>query len=327
MLLANTKRKYKSLAIIGNGFDLAHGYKTTFDEFVKNTSNANLDIFREFCVDEHITTWHRFEENIKLISINIYQNNFVDNANFNEISNKIAQLNRIFADIHNLLIEFLKIETNRFQTRKMYNIKRCINSKTKVVNFNYTKVAEEYTTDIFYAHGYIEENNIVLGYDYSDEPCLISMEYMYWFKKYRRELLAFKRYLETEKFLETENLKYKQLMESFEKYQMYANSGRGIDEEVENEIEEFNQINDFICNECEKRLIPDIDYSKIKTITVIGHGIESDKEFLKEILQKCIKLNRVIVFRYNGESDESFISKSEFFKPYCKKIYTKYYCD
>lgn len=325
MILKNRKRKYKSLAIIGNGFDLAHGYNTKFDDFVKNTSDTDLDMFRQFCFDEHITTWHEFEENIKLITFNLYQKNFVDDCDFNKISNKIVHLNEIFINIHTLLLDFLKMETNRFQVSKKQNIKKYINGKTKVVNFNYTKVAEVYTSDIFYIHGSIDEDNIVLGYDYRDEPCLMSMEYMCWFKKFRRQLLAFKRYLETEESFKVENPNYKTLIESFGKYQMYANSGRGIDDEVEMEIKEFKKIDDFICNECEKRMIPDIDYRNIKTVIVMGHGLESDKEFLKEILQKCTNLKKSIIFRYSGESDDSFNGKSEFFKQYSKKVYEKYY--
>lgn len=29
------QNKYNSLAVIGNGFDLAHGYKTSFGDFVE----------------------------------------------------------------------------------------------------------------------------------------------------------------------------------------------------------------------------------------------------------------------------------------------------
>ena len=323
MLLTN--KKYNTLTIIGNGFDLAHGYKTTFAEFVKNTSNTDLDIFRQFCVDEHITTWHTFEENVKLITINLWKKNFVDGCDFDEISNKIEQLNQVFSNIHDLLLKFLKMETNRFPVQKKRNVKKCINAKTKVVNFNYTKVADVYTKNIFYVHGSIAEDNIVLGYDYRDEPCLIGMEYMCWYKKFRRELLAFKRYLESEELLVSSEANYKILVENFEKYQMYANSGRGIDEEVENEIKDFDKINDFICNKCESIIFPNIDYKNIRTVIIMGHGLESDEEFLKEMLQKLTKLKKVIIFRYDGENDISFNKKIKFFKQFCKKIYVKHY--
>lgn len=313
------------MAIIGNGFDLAHGYKTKFEDFVENTPNADLDTFRQFCNDENIENWNQFEKNIESITINLFQKNFEDNCDFNEISNKIAHVNQIFTNIHDLLLEFLKTETGRFQVQKKHNLEKYIDERTKVVNFNYTKVAEAYATDIFYIHGSIDEDNIVLGYDYRNEPCLISMEYMRWYKKFRRELLAFKRYLESEELLKSEDPDYKMLIENFEKYQMCANSGRGIDEEIEAEIKEFKKIDDFICNKCESRVFPDIDYKSIETVVVMGHGLESDEEFLKEILNKCTKLEKVTIFRYSGESDDSFNSKRAFFKEYCNEIYEEYY--
>lgn len=258
MAFVNNKRKYRSLAILGNGFDLAHGYKTTYDDFVTNTKNTDLEKFQKLCEDEKIKTWYDFEKNVSIMSLNLYQKNFTDDADYDEVSNNLQQLNKVFMNIHSLLLNYLKSETGRISVRKLKNIKKYINKRTKVINFNYTEVAEAYSKDIFYVHGSINENNIILGYDYRDEPCLISMEYMYWFKKYRRELMAFKRYLQTEKCMTAESLEYKSLVENFEKYQMHANSGRGIDEELELEIVGFEQIDDFICNKCESRVITDI---------------------------------------------------------------------
>lgn len=325
MFLLKNKRKYNSLAIIGNGFDLAHGYKTNYADFIENTKDIDLETFKKLCNSEKIETWYDFEKNINIMSLDLYQKNFNGDVKFDAVSDNLLNLNKIFARIHKLLLNYLKSETDRIPVGKLKSIKKSINKKTKVINFNYTKVAEAYTEDVFYVHGSIDENNIILGYDYRDEHCLISMEYMYWFKKYRRELMAFERYLQIEKCVNPESLEYKSLIENFEKYQMYANSGRGIDEEVELEIAGFKQIDDFICNKCENKLIPDIDYSKIKTITIMGHGIESDKEFLKDILKRCTKLRKIIIFRYCGEREEVFNCKSQFFEPYCKKIYSKYY--
>ena len=213
----------------------------------------------------------------------------------------------------------------RSKAQKKRNVKKYINTRTKVVNFNYTKVAELYVKDIFYVHGSLDEDDIILGYDYREEPCLISMEYMYWSKKFRRELLAFNRYLETKEHLNSSDPEFKLLVENFQKYQMYANSGRGIDEEVEEEIIEFNKIDDFICNKCDNIILPDIDYKKIKTVILLCHSLESDQEFLKEMLQKLTKLKKVIVFTYDGEDDTLLKKKIMFFKQYCKKICIRHY--
>jgi len=64
---------YTTLAIIGNVFDLAHGYDTTYRSFVERTRSEVLDEFRQMCDDEGITTWYDFENNIKELSLNLYQ--------------------------------------------------------------------------------------------------------------------------------------------------------------------------------------------------------------------------------------------------------------
>ena len=225
-------KKYKSLAIIGNGFDLAHGYRTTFFDFVEKTTDTDLDLFREFCTNNNIITWHNFEENIKLITINFWHDNFANGCDCDEISGKIEKLNHVFTNIHNLLLNYLKIELSRFESQKKRKVAKYLNLKTKVVTFNYTNLAEIYTKDIFHVHGSVDEGKMILGYDYRAEPCLISMEYMYWYKNFRRELLAFQRYLEHEQGLKDSEPNYKILVENFEKYQICANSGRGIDEDA-----------------------------------------------------------------------------------------------
>lgn len=66
--------------------------------------------------------------------------------------------------------------------------------------------------------------------------------------------------------------------------------------------------------------IPKINYGKISTIVVLGHGIEADRVFLEKIVKKCSHLKKVVIFRYAGESDSSYNAKADFFKPYCKRI-------
>ena len=63
--ICKKQKPYRTLAIIGNGFDLAHNYATLYKSFVDSTDSESLDIFREYCdKDGTITTWYSFEENI-----------------------------------------------------------------------------------------------------------------------------------------------------------------------------------------------------------------------------------------------------------------------
>ncbi len=67
-------RKYNdsrhTLALIGNGFDMAHGYKTDYHSFVDQINDPNLDYFRSLCEKEHsITTWYSLEDSIRILSV------------------------------------------------------------------------------------------------------------------------------------------------------------------------------------------------------------------------------------------------------------------
>ncbi len=58
----------KTLAIIGNGFDLAHGYRTRYESFSESVDDAALAEFKEYCDEASIETWHEFENNINILT-------------------------------------------------------------------------------------------------------------------------------------------------------------------------------------------------------------------------------------------------------------------
>ena len=315
------KRRNHTLAIIGNGFDRAHGYNTDYLSFVSATSSPSLDVFKAYCDDHHgITTWHSFEDNINLLTDKFLQESHAEDYDYFAVQKKIDNLNDIFQDIHALLIQYLRTEIKRKPVKKLSSVKRYLNHKAKVITFNYTNVAEAYTKNVFHAHGSLKENDILLGYDYRGEPCLASYRDMCWGKIICREALAFRRYLRDELRVDPNSSRYTELTSDFKKYQSYANSGRGIDDEVAAAIPNFDLIDQFIHRYQRSGAIPQFDYSKFKTIVVLGHGIEADRVFLSTILEKCTSVEEIIIFRYNGEEDASVNTKADFFKPYCNNI-------
>lgn len=173
---------YTTLAIIGNGFDLAHGYDTTYRSFVDSMKSEVLDEFRQICDDEAIVTWYDFENNIKELSLNLYQKAIMGDEAPEVYDAKIAHANDIFKKLHKILTDYLKAETMNHPVRKLRSIRRFISRHTMLINFNYTSTPEAYSGDVFYVNGSLAEDNILLGYDYRDEPCLIGMDFMYWSK-------------------------------------------------------------------------------------------------------------------------------------------------
>lgn len=323
LLPGQSKRKktYKTLAIIGNGFDLAHGFHTDFTSFAEHTSDLALNSFKKLCENnDYSTTWYLFEENIAYLTTQMFHASMQEDADYDTCRSAISNLNNTFRQIHQLLLIYLKQETRRIPVRKLASVRKFFKRKTKVLTFNYTDIAQAYSKDIFYVHGSLMEDDILLGYDTRMEPDLTQYEDICWSKNLCREALSFRRYLKNELHLTLGNPRYSALISSLEDYQGCENSGRGFDDNIEEDIPDFSLVDSFIKRYHNQGEIPDISYKKIRTIVVLGHGIEADRVFLKQILQKCTHLKKVVIFRYSGESDLSFEKKASFFRPYCKRI-------
>lgn len=315
------KKKDKTLAIVGNGFDLAHGFHTDYQSFVAHTADPSLDRFRELCENEDgITTWYLFEENIGRLSSQLFLSGMAEDADYDAVRGAVAELKDTFQQIHPLLTRYLRQETAKKPVKKLASVKKHLKRKTKVLTFNYTDTVQAYTENIYHVHGSLKEENILLGYDARLEPCLAGYEDIFWSKDIRREVLDFQRYLKGKRGLEESSPEYSSLMSSMESYQNWGNSGRGIDEEVEAMIPDFPQVDGFIKRRGRRGVVPGVDLGRIRTIVVLGHGIEADRAFLSQMLRRCRHLKKVVIFRYDGESDSSFEEKAAFFRPYCKRI-------
>ncbi|MBQ8836820.1 MAG: hypothetical protein IJ002_04855 [Clostridia bacterium] len=319
------RKNFRTLAIIGNGFDLAHGYNTDYNSFSKNVAAPCLDEFKMFCKDEDaICTWFLFEKNINILSEKMFHQSMTEECDYESNRKKVKSLETTFREIHTLLIEYLESETSKKPINKKSAIEQYLNINSFAINFNYTKTAESYTPHIFYVHGSLKERDILLGYDFRYEACLAQYEDMRWSKTICREALEFRRFLSKKFKLTPDSAKYKTLVASLESYQHWENSGRGLENEMKKIIPYYKLIDKFV-KQYRVHPIPDIDYSQIQTIVVLGHGIEADKKFLADILSSCRLLKEVVIFRYRGEQEDEFQKKESFFIPYCQNIKTVYY--
>ena len=323
MISSDKRKTFDTLVIVGNGFDLAHGYDTLYKSFAEKIENPYLEHFKSCCENEQdITTWYLFEENIRILTGKLYERNFIDGCDYDSNRKELEHLRKVFQEIHNLLISYLEKEISKKPIETKDSIKQFVDKNAAVFNFNYTQTAESYTENIWYIHGSLKEQDILLGYDYRDEPCLAGYQDVCWSKSICRENLAFRRTIKSNSNTDTE--KNNILLDSLELYQNYANSGRGIDDELEAEISMFDQVHE-IMRKVKATPLPDILYKDIQTIVVIGHGIEADKVYLTRLLEECTNLKKVVIFRYKNESAESFNKKCAFFYPFCEKIDEIYY--
>ncbi len=315
------RRQPQTLAIIGNGFDLNHGYKTNYEDFINTVSHPDLDKFRSYCENEEsITNWFWFEENIRILSEKMFRKSMTEDCDFEANRAEVAELRRVFQSIHTLLCEYLKAATSKSSFKKKTCIKRHLNKNSVAINFNYTKTAERYTNNIIYVHGSLEEEDIILGFDYRDIGCLEQFEDMCWSKAICRESLAFRRYWLGEKGVNPDSEEYKSLLSDLESYQHWENTGRGLDDEIAETIPNYEAVDNFLKKYRANCEIPNISYDKIKTVAVLGHGIEADKVYLDAILSNSNNLKKVVIYRHDRESDSEFKRKADFFRPYCEKI-------
>lgn len=324
-----TGKKYNCIAIIGNGFDVQHGLNSRYTDFIAATDSSVFDPFKKHYIDYlgDDDKWSSFEEAIDRLSCICYHEQFEDGTNIENIDKDIAQINEEFKNIRYALATYLKKEVLRCEKRPIRTVKRYLKSKTKVFNFNYTDIAEAYTNDIYYVHGSLNENDIVLGYDYRDEPEFATYDIMFWGKPLCRKKLAFCRYLRSILNIDSKSDEYIDILHEYEHIDWMRNSGKGLDEDDLQSLKHESLIRKYLeiepCDDI--HILPSIDYSKIRTMVVMGHSLVADKVLLTNILKKCFNLKKVVIFTYPKEKVDDYNKKVEFFKPFCKNIKKKRY--
>lgn len=152
--------------IIGNGFDLNLGLKTSYSDFIANNSfilliEKNNSLARYLYQETQLKNWIDIEKEIVKYSNNVDLDRLNVKKDFNEL--KTA------------LLDYLKIaqakEINK-KSKAFEIIEKEIDSIDKIYNFNYTnsifKIAETLNfNDIknkhYYVHGSIDNSDIILG--------------------------------------------------------------------------------------------------------------------------------------------------------------------
>ena len=195
---------YKKLAVIGNGFDIAHNLETTYHDFYCKMPNELKNdwetLLGEFKFEKD--TWTDFEKIIDKLTNNWFYNSegfFFSSANNEEkhiakLEVKIGEINDIFNRLSDELQNYLTNENKR-EVDVIPSVKKHLDIHTKAITFNYTDTANLYLDDTYHIHGSIKEGYIVLGYKLRVEHTGMPSVATIFFKTKLRELLNFKRYL------------------------------------------------------------------------------------------------------------------------------------
>ena len=275
-----------------------------------------IDYIEKYCGD--ISEWYLFEKQVEELTGSFYQISISEYLD----ENIIKQFNEVFLRVQHELIEYLYIATSKGTGKDFQSIRDFIHDNTLCINFNYTATVEKYLNraDIIYVHGSLVEQDIVLGHDPKTPYCLASYENMIWFKEYCRERLSFCRYIKKQYNISTSDLVYQELLNDFLQVRIILEHKGCIDNIDRKKLIHPDLIDEYMSRFGRMDIIINQQafLENIKTIIVIGHSLESDREYLKELLDKCISLQEVVIFSYDGET--KWEEKANFFTPYCKQI-------
>lgn len=326
-LLKNTQ--YDTLVIVGNGFDLSHNLKTGFDSFAESLDDNTKDKFKHYLSTyySNYKKWSDFETNISALSESMFQESFSEQSNYKQVQADINDLNVFFEEIRLKLADYLTSQMSSSIWEHKKSVEEFLTENAFVINFNYTDTVERYTENVYYIHGSLKEKDIVLGYDSRDEACLAQYKNMRWNKTFCRERLFFKRYLRDRRHLSENDELYCKMVEDFDTVLDISSSGKGWEEEDFKCLHQPSEMKKYLSYQKtyrndEELELPDIYYSRICTLVIMGHSIAADRKLLTMLLAKCSNLERVIIFTYGGEAAESLQRKAEFFSD--KKVEIHY---
>jgi hypothetical protein len=307
---------YKELMIIGNGFDLNHGLKTTYSDFV--AANKNSKVLKKFEEEaqKYIETWYDFESAIQCMQQTEWEN-FCSSATesfdvaLSQFEERTIKNNDLFEEIRQLFLSYIANinQTNRIELSPI--LVELFTPNSIAFTFNYTSFIEEYTSNVYYVHGSIErDKEIILGMANDEISDISSSESRYFCKSNFREYLNFKRFLGTIDYPLQEKMN---LLNEFKKHVQTLDTGKGgydipatINDngydydlsEIPDPIVQYGRKYKFSSHYLNE------DFSflyEINTLYVIGHGLESDVMYLESLFKNLKNLKNVFLLIFIGE--------------------------
>lgn len=189
----------ETLLIVGNGFDLSMGFKTSYGDFMQSSffpkSNSALCSY----------LWNEYRENMGWIDIENELTKYSKQFDRFELTPKIGKIQmgeevfrEEYEELKSSLKSYLQEECKgSFCTRQGNPAKRVIDklpADSKIISFNYTNIIERLTRDRFctskgnllHIHGSLApSDDIVFGVEDSAE---LSKEHVFLYKAHSRHL-------------------------------------------------------------------------------------------------------------------------------------------
>lgn len=181
---------YLKVVIIGNGFDLYHGMKTSFDDYrnflVLNKQGKHFEEIKSIIDklewengiesliseidnitnDHKIKTWSNFEK-----CFDVYVDSILKNTNNNQTNEYLEKTHVLFSLIFEYYLKTLEKPNNPY-----LQFSKILKNADKIITFNYTKTYEMYLNQeeirekVIHMHGQLDKpQSLIIGYDDSDD--------------------------------------------------------------------------------------------------------------------------------------------------------------
>ena len=320
----------KKLIIVGNGFDLAHGFKTSYNDFRKayseNDYMKKFESVSKMIFSKNEIKWYDFELNIEKISSAVFSDNYKDPLNDEyiiEIDKKMNEFNSLFEEIKNLLKSYLKEVTDGKEVYKKATLKEEFETDDAfVISFNYTDVVKQYSDNVEFIHGALSNDyDIVLGFSNDITPMdLATAPYIKYMKQVQKFQLKYLRFLQ--KVDDTASTEER--LKEFHPHLKCLFSGKGgwnfpLKKNHTGELEYdvsgassslllFYKNNQKLNNNCFKK------YKNVKELVIMGHGLESDMPFFRELSESMDNIKIIVLYTYDGEEKEALDRKKDVLK-------------
>jgi len=292
----------ENLYIIGNGFDLHNGFKTSyidFRQFLKdNEMNDLLDKLEDYFDSDNL--WSSFEETLGNLNIYKYMENNLTDINY--VLDYSKSINTEFINmLHDYLYQWLWFVNSDIDKSKVSCLP--INHNSFFISFNYTNTLEIIYNikeeQIIYLHGKYKDNDHKVFYNRNIDINVNKQDILkknnsdlilghnnkkeYSFKKYYKKDGEIKTlYYDTESIIQFKKI-CKYTIRQLNKYHVKMNK---------------NPIHQIELN---KKIFENID--KYDRIIILGHSIGNvDFEYFKTIFNNIKYNTQIIISYYDAES-------------------------
>ena len=288
----------KTLYIIGNGFDLHHGYKTSYLDFKKFIEQENFSLFlklHKYVFLEDVDLWWEFESRLSKLNLgnllgdimNTLPSYFDDNLGYMHYSiytkYVYQNIDLLTVSLFSYFRNFIKLST--FKERNN-NHKISLDKNAVFLNFNMTNSLEKLyninQNQITYIHNSaFNEDNIILGHSVQTiEDALDDNDKA---KKAKGKS-------STDEKLNSDELLYNYGMEDFKIY--YSSTFKPTDKIIERHQSFFKSL------------------KSVENIYVLGHSLsEVDLPYFKKIFEN-IKSNIDWTVSYYNKSDTERLKRT-----------------